>query len=223
MLVFKMGLTDRDNELVQITDAAFASASLRAGDWLVCRMGCTQCCVGAFAITALDVARLLRGMTELRTDDPQRAERVLTRARMWLDEFGATFPGDPATGVLGQSDEQIACFEEYANDAVCPALDPATGGCDLYAWRPMTCRVFGPPVRMDAGPNEATGEPTSALAHCELCFTTATAEDVARCEMDLPHELESSLLEELATAGRMGETTVAFALGERSESINREL
>ncbi len=29
----------------------------------------------------------------------------------------------------------------------CPALDPATGHCDLYVHRPITCRTFGPPVR----------------------------------------------------------------------------
>jgi hypothetical protein len=40
----------RDRELIQIVDAALADAARVAGDWLVCRPGCTQCCVGAFAI-----------------------------------------------------------------------------------------------------------------------------------------------------------------------------
>src|SRR5512146_2180364 len=37
----------------------------------------------------------------------------------------------------------------YVEDdsAPCPVLDPDTRTCDLYAWRPITCRTFGPPVR----------------------------------------------------------------------------
>ena len=56
----------------------------------------------------------------------------------------------PAIETLARSailPEDQARFEDFANDAACPALDPATGRCDVYAWRPMTCRVFGPPVR----------------------------------------------------------------------------
>ncbi|MEI9970468.1 MAG: hypothetical protein WDM87_18340 [Terracidiphilus sp.] len=68
---------------------------------------------------------------------------------------------------------------------------------------PMTCRVFGPPVR-SVSENGAEG-----LGHCELCFIGATPEQVAACEMPVPHELETELLEEL---GSQDETVVAFAL-----------
>jgi Fe-S-cluster containining protein len=112
----------------------------------------------------------------------------------------ADFPGDLRTGLLGESEEDRERFEEFANEAACPALDPATGRCDLYAWRPITCRVFGPPVRV------ADGE---ALAHCELCFAGASNAEVAACEMPLPHEREARLLDEM---GVRGETVVAFAL-----------
>ena len=111
-----------------------------------------------------------------------------------------SFPGIQSRGLLGETDAERERFEEFANDAACPALDPATGRCDVYAWRPMTCRVFGPPVRMGDG---------DALGHCELCFEGASADQVAACEMPLPHELEATLLEE-ARGG--GETVVAFAL-----------
>ena len=48
----------RETKLVQIVDASLADAARRAGDFLACRIGCTQCCHGAFAINALDAARL---------------------------------------------------------------------------------------------------------------------------------------------------------------------
>jgi len=195
-----MRLPAGDSELVQIVDAALADAARRAGAWLVCRPGCTQCCYGAFAIGPLDALRLRAGMETLRAGQPALAAEVESRARAWIAEYGPDFPGDLQTGLSGESEEDGERFEEFANEAACPALDPATGRCDLYAWRPMTCRVFGPPVRVGDG---------SGLAHCELCFAGASTAEVAACEMPVPHELEARLVEGLEAKG---ETVVAFAL-----------
>jgi Fe-S-cluster containining protein len=189
-----------DSELVQIVDAAIADAAQRAGDWLVCRLGCTQCCYGAFAINELDALRLQAGMDALRATEPVLAAGIVRRARAWIEAQRADFPGDLETGKLGESEADRERFEEFANDAACPALDEATGRCDVYAWRPMTCRVFGPPVRM--------GD-SDALGHCELCFHGASADEVKACEMTVPHELEGALLDEVS---QPGETVVAFAL-----------
>lgn len=198
-----MSLPARDAQLVHIVDAALADAGRRAGDLLACRVGCTQCCYGAFAINALDAARLREGMVTLRATDPALAAAIELRARAWLVEYSADFPGDLSTGALGTSDTDQTNFDDFANDAACPALDPASGRCDVYAWRPMTCRVFGPPVRSvsDSG--------AEGLGHCELCFIGATPKQVATCEMPVPYELETELLEEI---GSKNETVVAFAL-----------
>ncbi len=199
-----MGLPAADSQLVQIVDAALAEAAMRAGALLVCKLGCTQCCHGAFAINELDALRLGAGMEKLRIENPSLAADIQRRAIAWIDEFGLDFPGDPLTGKLGDTDADRERFEEFANEAACPALDPSTGRCDVYEWRPMTCRVFGPPVRM-----EAESDQTSALGHCELCFSGATEAQVAACEMPIPHELEQELLDGISAKG---ETVVAFAL-----------
>ncbi|MGB6744430.1 MAG: YkgJ family cysteine cluster protein [Terracidiphilus sp.] len=198
-----MPLPPGDASLIQIVDASLAEAARRAGPWLACRPGCTQCCYGAFAINALDAERLRTGMATLHASNPAAAHAIESRARAWLATHAADFPGNPETGTLGTSEEDQEKFEDYANDTPCPALDPATGLCGVYEWRPMTCRVFGPPVRM------AGAEDTEPLGHCELCFTGATPEEVAACEMPIPHALEARLLEEL---GSEEETIVAFAL-----------
>jgi Fe-S-cluster containining protein len=195
-----MRLPIGDSLLVQIMNAAFAEAAERAGGHLICRQGCTQCCYGSFALSPLDALRLGEGMDILRATDPSLASRIERRARAWIAEHEAEFPGDPQTGLLGSSTFDQEHFEDYANEAVCPALDPESGRCDVYAWRPLTCRVFGPPVRMGDG---------GALGHCELCFKGASEEEVAACEMTVPHDLEAELLHEIPTKG---ETVVAFAL-----------
>jgi len=195
-----MRLPVRDAELVQIMDANLAEAARRAGQRLACRMGCTQCCHGVFAINALDVLRLHAG---LQAASPETVAALQRRARAWIAEYGADFPGDPATGVLGDSPDEQVRFDSFAEDAPCPALDPATGRCEVYAWRPMTCRVFGPPVR------SANQSGEEGLGHCELCFPTATPEEVAACEMPVPHDLEAELLGEIGSGAT---SVVAFAL-----------
>jgi len=192
-----------DSVLVQIVDAALADAARRSGEWLVCRPGCTQCCVGVFAVNQLDAARLRGGLADLEKTDPLRAKRVRLRARDSVRRLVASFPGDTKTGVLDESPEAEERFAEFANDEVCPVLDPETGLCDLYGARPMTCRTFGPPVRSDGG-----------LGVCELCYHGATDEEIAGCEMVAdPEDLEAALVRKLEkTRGPRGQTIVAFCV-----------
>jgi Fe-S-cluster containining protein len=190
----------RDSKLLQIMDSELADAARRSGSWLACRPGCTQCCHGAFSINALDAARLQSGMQSLSISDPQSAQAIRDRARTWVADHSPDFPGNLDTGILGTSEEDQSRFEDFANDAPCPALNPHTGLCDIYSFRPMTCRVFGPPVRVAEG---------DGLACCELCFVGATDDQIAACEMPLPHQLEEQLLAEMSDSS---ETIVAFAL-----------
>jgi Fe-S-cluster containining protein len=194
-----------DQKLIQIMDAALADVSRRSGDWLACRPGCTQCCVGVFAINQLDAARLQRGLRKLEAEAPERAAVVRQRARDAVSRLSANFPGDPVTGILGDSAECIEAFEEFGNDEPCPALDPQSGLCELYQSRPVTCRVFGPPVRSEGG-----------LGVCELCFQGASSDEIAACEMVAdPENLEERLLAEVEKRSRRrGDTIIAFCLAE---------
>jgi Fe-S-cluster containining protein len=139
----------------------------------------------------------------LTAEDPERAASVRRRAAESVNRLTVGFPGDASTGALDPSEEATAVFEDFANDEPCAALDPLTGLCDLYLARPMTCRVFGPPVRTEEG-----------LGVCELCYHGAKEEQVAACEMPVdPDGLEAELLQEFEeSSGRSGRTLIAFAL-----------
>ena len=180
-----------DAKLIQIVDAALVDAAQKSGPWLVCRLGCTQCCMGPFAITQLDAHRLRKGLAELELSDPARATRVRQRARQAVARISLESPGN-------------AEFPDSMDEEPCPALDPETGACDLYAARPITCRAFGPPVRC--------GE--ESLGVCELCFQGASDAEIAACEVAIdPDGVEQAVLQELEQlTGKRGETIVALAL-----------
>jgi len=185
--------TDRD--LIQIVDAAMAEAARKSGAWLACRPGCYECCIGPFAITQLDAMRLRAGLADLDARDPERAAEVRRRAQESVERMRRENPADP----LGNALERDA----VAEDELCPALDPATGTCDLYAARPITCRTFGPAVRFGA----------ESIAVCELCYQGASNAEIAACEVAIdPENLEAELLQQMESAGQAGETVVAFAL-----------
>jgi Fe-S-cluster containining protein len=202
-----MALPAGDQKLIQIVDAALADAARRSGEWLVCHPGCTQCCIGAFAISQLDAERLRNGLRDLEASDAQRAPRVRERAQASMARLWSSFPGDPETGILGQDEDALQRFTDFADDEPCPVLDPETGKCDLYTARPMTCRTFGPPVRSG---------PEGGLGVCELCYHGASDKEIAACEMiPDPDELEPDLIREAERAsGTTGETLVAFCLAD---------
>jgi Fe-S-cluster containining protein len=194
---------DQDYKLIQIVDAALADAARRSGKWLVCRPGCTQCCIGVFSINQLDALRLRLGLADLERLAPARATDVRTRARDAVARLAKDFPGDAVTGILYEDEEAERRFAGFANDEPCPALDPATGTCELYASRPMTCRVFGPPMQSENG-----------LGVCELCYHGASDAEIAACEMKPdPDNLEAALLQNLEKSGEArGHTIIAYCL-----------
>jgi Fe-S-cluster containining protein len=193
-----------DREFIQILDATMAEAVRKSGPWLVCRPGCSECCVGPFPITQLDARRLRAGLANLEAHDPERAARVRERARKAVEAMIGEFPGDPATGILDEDEAADERFATLRDEDPCPALDPAAGTCDLYSARPVTCRIFGPPVRNGS----------EALGVCELCFRGATDEQIAACQVEVdPDNQEADLLRELEDeTGARGQTIVAFAL-----------
>ncbi len=155
-----------DHQLIQIVDAALASAASKSGSWLLCRPGCSQCCLGEFDITQLDAVRLRQGLAELALREPARAWRVRQRVHQ------ANYAAALASG-----------------DEPCPVLDPETGTCDLYAARPMTCRTFGPPVVSESGDLGVCelcfdGASEAEIAACVVDF------DPQNLEPQLLHELQ---------------------------------
>ncbi|HUS19750.1 MAG TPA: YkgJ family cysteine cluster protein [Terriglobales bacterium] len=202
-----------DAKLLRTIDDAFARVADKSGAWLVCKPGCSQCCHGPFPISQLDAVRLRLGLEQLALTDPGKAAAIRRRAQHAVARLAASFPGDPKTGLLSTDEAAIERFEDYADDEPCPALSASHskdggGRCELYAARPLTCRVFGPPMQ-----SLHMGD-TIALGHCELCYHGATPEEVAACELDPGTDaLEEKLNDQVEKrSGVRGQTIIAFAL-----------
>jgi Fe-S-cluster containining protein len=198
------GAEQADLQLVQIVDHALEEAAARAGDHLECYRGCSVCCFGPFPITIADARRLQRGLAEASRADPELGERVMARARRGAERLAEAFPGDAATGLLDPEQLREGEFAARFQDVPCPALDPDSGACDLYSWRPIACRTYGSPLRIE-------GED---LPPCPLCFRGASEAEVEACRAVIdPGGWEGRLMEECERAGwPAGETVVAFAL-----------
>jgi Fe-S-cluster containining protein len=142
---------------------------------------------------------LREGLARLEEQDPARAARVRLRVADSALRLAADFPGDVSSGVLDEDSDAEERFADFADSEPCPALDPGSGLCDLYAARPLTCRTFGQPVRVGAD-----------VGVCELCFQGAGEEEIAACAAEIDVDaMEAPLLRGLEAKGR---TIVTFAL-----------
>lgn len=193
-----------DGRLLAVVNGTMAEAARRAGDHLACRPGCFECCVGPFSITRLDAERLREGLRRLETEDPARANAVRRRAANAARRLSRGFPGDARAGVLAEDERSVERFLTIHEDLPCPVLDPATGLCDLYSSRPITCRGFGPPVSIGG----------KKLPPCRLCFTKASRKTIEACRVSIDVAgLESPLVARAEKrAGVAAETLIAFAL-----------
>ncbi len=176
-----------------------AEAARRAGSRLACYAGCGECCVGPFPINLLDARRLQRGIAEIRMTDPDRAERVVQRARHTALQFAPEFPGDAVAGRLADDDDAEAAFVERFADVPCPALNPETKVCEVYEHRPVACRSFGPPVKFGDDP----------LPPCGLCFVGSTEAEIEEARVNVDPGCRETLL--LVEHG-LDQTLIAYAL-----------
>jgi Fe-S-cluster containining protein len=160
-----------DGELLRIVDAAVAEAKRRAGDLMICRQGCTHCCIGPFAVTERDLERLRAGYAGAGEEQRRRMAARSAEARLAMRE---NFPGDWEQGIVS-SQEAADAFDAGHAWLPCPVLDLETGACSLHDWRPVACRLHGPALRIDG----------LDLQPCRLNYAGADAATY-RVEVTLP-------------------------------------
>lgn len=120
----------------------------RAGilEAIPCRQGCSHCCMGSFPITVLDAIELRRGLASLGSSV---REDVVRRARGQASNIEESFPRLQSSPFLDEwSQPEIDAAVDHLGELPCPALN-SSGACEVYSFRPMTCRMMGIPVEQN--------------------------------------------------------------------------
>lgn len=174
-----------NQQLLQIVDAQLAEAPRRSGAHLTCHAGCAICCIGPFLVTPIDAWRLNEGLAAA---PRELAAAIRERAAVAAGQFTA----DPQYPQITRDQQAMADFTQRHQNLPCPVLDPDSGVCQLYEFRPMACRTYGPPIVLDWEP----------LPPCPLNFTQASDEEIesARVSVD-PGEAAAALLQAAAASG----------------------
>jgi Fe-S-cluster containining protein len=175
------------------TDDWFRRARAALLSQLPCQAGCSQCCIGIFPITRLDLRLIREGLEHLRIDQRVRIE---TRAAQQIRALESAYPRLQSSPSLDDwPDQEIDKAAAAFHDAPCPALGD-DGLCMLYDYRPLTCRSMGIPTRHDDIVNGACAVQTFVPIARLSASLEAQEEELAACEA-----VELATLPEVAAGG----------------------
>lgn len=133
---------DQYEALVKMTDAAFKKVEDRFETEVMCHTGCSDCCHALFDLTLIEAAyishhfhRTFQGKErDALVVKANRADRKIYKLKR--NAHKALRDGGSEIDILGKmSMERVRC----------PLLNDKDR-CDLYAYRPITCRVYGIPT-----------------------------------------------------------------------------
>ncbi len=129
-------------DLVAKADAAFARVREQFPQCVRCREECADCCYALFDLSLIEALYINHRFSE-KFDGPAR-EALLEKANR-TDRLLARIKRDAAKAVEnGESEETV--LERLAEERVrCPLLND-DNRCDLYPYRPITCRLYGIPT-----------------------------------------------------------------------------
>jgi len=129
-------------ELVAVAEDAFNRVKKDHPECVKCELGCAECCHALFDLTLIE-ALYVNHKFKAAFEDEQR-ETMLERANR-ADR--KTYQIKKSAGKMmkaGSTDQEI--LEKIASESVRCALLNDKNLCDLYDFRPITCRLYGVPT-----------------------------------------------------------------------------
>lgn len=136
---------EKYEELVAEVDKVFKAVEEQCGDKVRCKKGCSDCCHALFDLTLIE-ALYINHQFNKRFSGKERSE-ILDRAntadrkvyKLKRKAFKASREGAGASDILKlMAEERVRC-----------ALLNDEEECDLYQFRPLTCRLYGIPTSID--------------------------------------------------------------------------
>lgn len=132
---------EKYEQILAGVDAVFAKVSEEFPECVTCKQGCSDCCHALFDLPLIEALYVNH---HFHADLPKETrDRILEKAdRADRESYKVKFQAhkNDKAGV-----ETEAILEDVARKRVrCPLLN-AQDMCDLYAHRPITCRLYGIP------------------------------------------------------------------------------
>ena len=126
--------------IVDRADRAFQSMEKEFGELIKCRKSCSDCCYAVFGLFLIEAVYIKSKFDLIDPKEIQGAvlrcsetERSIKRLEMKLRKFEY----DPVMQSMVYATERIRC----------PLLDD-NNSCVIYPHRPITCRVYGIPTKI---------------------------------------------------------------------------
>ncbi len=131
--------------LVDKVEGVFKRVKQEHGDQVKCKTGCSDCCWALFDLTLIEAVYISTKFRELFKDaDRQemreranRADRKIYKIKRDANKFVQ----------LGKNEVEILA-KIGAERVRCPMLS-LKDTCDMYAYRPITCRLYGIPTSIN--------------------------------------------------------------------------
>jgi len=130
--------------LVDKVEEAFKRVSLEHGSCINCQLHCSDCCQAVFGLFLIEAAFIQEHFKQLKPEvrmtalaRAEKADQELIKLQKLLEEF----KDDPKMSNYALAKERIRC----------PLLDE-NDECILYSRRPITCRVYGIPTKIQGSP-----------------------------------------------------------------------
>nr|HID58791.1 hypothetical protein [Desulfobacterales bacterium] len=131
-------LFERYKLLVKKADHAFLIMKRDYGDFIRCRIHCSDCCHAIFGLFLIEAAYIKHHFSQLNRNEKReailRAERS-DKDLLEIEERLKVYENNQRMRVFALSKERVRC----------PLLDQ-NQECILYPFRPITCRVYGIPT-----------------------------------------------------------------------------
>lgn len=126
--------------LVDKADQAFHEMQQKYGECIRCERHCSDCCHAVFGLFSIEAAYLKQNFDQLGKEEIKTALlrcNEADRALKQLEKMLQSYRDDPNMQAYAMAREKIRC----------PLLDD-NQECILYSRRPITCRVYGIPTKI---------------------------------------------------------------------------
>jgi Fe-S-cluster containining protein len=176
-------LFERYEKVIEQVDQAFEKISVSHPDEVRCKEGCSDCCHALFDLTLIEALYINHHFHRHLPKDQQEAILELANtADRAVYKLKRQAYQDLKKGV---AEEEL--LQRLAEERVrCPLLDEKDR-CLLYAWRPVTCRLYGVPTAIGgrahtcgiSGFDQGKSYPTANLDPIQKALYTLSEDTVS--------------------------------------------